>query len=256
MNMKFRNMVFKYGYQQEAGSDGGDGGSGSNPPPENKTFTQADVDKLVAEQVAGLKNKNSELIGEQKKLKDQLKEFDGMDVKAIRAMMQKFADQEEAKLITEGKIDEVLAKRAERMKADHDKTVSALQGEMETLKTRAAKFADRALSAAVREVGAELNIHKSAYDDAMLRAKSSFDIDDDGNAVAKDSVLGKDGKPLTLKEWFVGMKETAPHWFMTASGAGSTSGNASGGKTIARDAFEQLSPSERAQKMKDGFKIV
>lgn len=224
--MKFRNQFLKYHvYHNQAGFDGDDAGSaGKQDDEQGKTFTQEEVNKMIAEQVAGLKGKNSELIGEQKKLKESLAKFDGIDPDAVRTILNNFADQEEAKLIADGKIDEVLQKRTERMKANHDKELAKLQGDLEKQQTRLAKFADRALNAAVREVGADLSIHKSAYDDAMLRAKAMFDVDDDGNAVAKDGVFGKDGKPLTLKEWFTDMKETAPHWFPAPSGSGSQNG--------------------------------
>lgn len=259
--MKYRNQFLKYHVcQNQAGADGSDGGSGGNPPPNNgetpKTYTQADVDKLIAEQVAGLKNKNSELIGKEKELKTKLAEFDGIDPQTVKAMLKNFADQEEAKLIAEGKMDDVLAKRTERMKADHDKQTAKLQGDLDKVNARVAKFAERALSASVREVGAALNIHASAYDDALLRAKSLFDVDDDGNAIARDGVFGKDGKPLTLKEWFEGMKETAPHWFPAPSGGGSQGGGGGGNKTMSRAEFEQLSPEQRVATIKSGVSIT
>lgn len=260
--MKYRNQFLKYGFRNQAGADGADGGSGGNPPPNAgngetpKTYTQADVDKLIAEQIAGLKNKNSELIGKEKELKTKLAEFDGIDPQTVKAMLKNFADQEEAKLIAEGKVDEVINKRAERMKADHDKQTTKLQGDLDKANTRVAKFAERALNASVREVGATLNIHTSAYDDALLRAKSMFDVDDDGNAVAREGVLGKDGKPLTLKEWFEGMKETAPHWFPAPSGGGSQAGGGGGNKTMSRAEFEQLSPEQRVATIKSGVSIT
>ena len=57
----------------------------------------------------------------------------------------------------------------------------------------------------------------------MLAASRDFELDDEGNPVAKEGRFGKDGKPLTLKEWFADMKETRPHWF-PANGNGSGSG--------------------------------
>ncbi|WII92459.1 hypothetical protein QEO94_07345 [Kingella negevensis] len=226
--MKYRNQFLKYGFHQQAGADGGDGGSGGQGQAEPKTFTQAEVDKLLAKQVAGLKNKNSELIGSLKDVKTQLAQFDGINPDSVRQILKQFADDEEAKLIASGKIDEVLNKRTERMKADHDKTTAKLQGDLDAALARSAKFAKRALSGAVREVGAALNVHATAFEDALLRAKSQFEIDDEGNAIAKDGVYGKDGKPLTLQEWFESMKETAPHWFPVASGGGSSASGSSG----------------------------
>jgi len=220
--MTFYSSFLKFPLCQQAG-DGGEGGTSGGQGQPEKTFTQADLDKAIAEQVAGLKNKNNELISKEKALKAQLARFEGIDPDAVQAILKNFADQEEAKLITEGKIDEVLAKRAERMKADYDKTLSKLQSDLDNKDARLAKFAQRALSASVREVGAKLAIHPSAFDDALLRAQSAFDINDEGNAIAKDGVFGKDGKPLTLLEWFDSMKEIAPHWFPAPTGGGSQS---------------------------------
>ena len=57
----------------------------------------------------------------------------------------------------------------------------------------------------------------------MLAASRDFELDDEGNPIAKEGRFGKDGKPLTLKEWFAEMKETRPHWF-PANGNGSGAG--------------------------------
>ena len=246
--MNFRNQFLKYSFCQKADDDGANGGSGSQGQPE-QTYTKSDLDKAVAEQVAGLKNKNNELISKEKELKAQLARFEGIDPDAVQATLKNFADQEEAKLITEGKIDEVLAKRAERMKADYDKTLSKLQSDLDNKDARLAKFAQRALSASVREVGAKLAIHTSAFDDALLRAQSAFDINDEGNAIAKDGVFGKDGKPLTLQEWFEDMKELAPHWFAASSGGGSQ-GNFSGGSAAPKSLADCKTDEERVAYLK------
>ncbi|UOO87486.1 hypothetical protein [Neisseria arctica] len=219
--MKYQNMVMKHGYCNTAHEDGVGSGAGGTPP---ETFTAEEVEKLVSERlneaVAGLKAKNGEVIGDNKKLKEQLAQFDGIDPAAVKAILQRFSDDEEAKLIAEGKIDEVLNKRTERMKTAHEKQLAEMTAKVEAAEARAAKFTDRVLGDAIRAAGSEAGIHKTAFEDAIFRAKTVFDIDDDGNAVAKDGVFGKDGKPLTLKEWFGDMQESAPHWFPMPQGAG------------------------------------
>lgn len=219
--MKFMNMALKYGYRSAA-DEGGEAGSGAQGAA--KTYTQTELDEAVkqavAEQVAGLKAKNGEVIGDNKKLKEQLAQFDGIDPEVVKAVLKNFADNEEAKLIAEGKIDEVLSKRTERMKAAHDKEMAKLQEALEAANARAAKFTDRVLGDAVRAAGADAGIHKTAFEDAIARARDVFEVADDGEAVAKDGVFGKDGKPLSLKEWFEGMKDSAPHWFPAPQGGG------------------------------------
>ena len=230
--MAFYHSFLKFPLCQQAG-DGSEGGTSGGQGQPEKTFTQADLDKAIAEQVAGLKNKNSELIGKEKELKAQLARFEGIDPDSVRAILKNFADQEEAQLIAQGKIDDVLAKRTQRMKNDYDKTVSKLQGDLDEKNSRLTKFADRALSASVREVGANLSIHPSAFDDALLRAKSVFEIDDEGNAIAKD-----------------GVKETAPHWFPAPTGGGSQS-SSRGSTGAPKSLFDCQTDEERVAYLKN-----
>src|SRR5690606_36722198 len=82
---------------------------------------KADVEQAVA----GLKSKNHELLGIIKEARRQLKQFEGIDPGAVREILKRFADDEEANLIKAGKIDEVLTKRTERMEAEYDKQLKA-----------------------------------------------------------------------------------------------------------------------------------
>src|SRR5690242_14032953 len=101
---------------EEGGSEGGNGGGGGQAP-EITPELQAIIDARVGEAVSGLKTKNSELLGKLKTAGDQLKTFDGIDPEAVRGILSKFANDEEAGLIAAGKLDEVLDKRTTRMKA-------------------------------------------------------------------------------------------------------------------------------------------
>lgn len=201
----------------DAGQDGGGA---------SKTYTQAEVDDLVA----GLKAKNSELLGNQKKLKEEmatvnaaLKRFDGIDPDAVSAILKRFSDDEEAKLIADGKIDEVLNKRTERMQQAHQKEVSALRAQLD-------KFTGHVLADAIRAAGNEAGIHTAAFEDAIARAQGVFSIDENGELVAREGALDSKGKPLSPKAWFADMKEAAPHWFPAPQGGGSGHGGAVVGK--------------------------
>ena len=70
--------------------------------------------------------------------------------------------------------------------------------------------------------------------------------------------FGKDGKPLTLKEWFSDMKEKAPHWFpATANGGGAHQSQATpGAKTMTRIQYEALSPLDQRAAFQAKIKIV
>ena len=215
----------------------------------NAPDIQAKIDAAVNAAVTGLKAKNGELIATQKQLKESLARFDGIDPDAVRNILSKFANDEEAGLIAAGKIDEVLTKRTERMKAGFEKETQAERAAREAAEARSKKFSKRVLDNSIRAEAASAGLHQFAIEDALYRAATLFTLDDEGNPTAADGVFGKDGGPLTLKEWFSDMKDKAPHWFpSTASGSGAPGGThvASGKQSMKRTQFEGMAPNEQA----------
>lgn len=238
-------------YMQEAGGEGG-GGQGPAITPE----IQAIIDQQVSAAVDGLKNKNAELLGKVKSQGDALKAFDGIDPNAVRSILQRFSDDEEAKLIASGKIDEVLNKRTERMKSAFEKDTQAAVKAKEAAEQRAAKFTRRVLENSIRSEAISAGIHQHAVDDAIFRASVTFLLDEEGNPAAVEGAFGKDGKPLTLKEWFADMKEKAPHWWPASQGGGGAGhGGANGTNTMTQADFDALPPKERAKRMASGVTI-
>lgn len=61
---------------------------------EDKTYTQAELDAIVAEQLTGLKAKTDELLSETKRTKTQLKEFEGLNPAEFKKLKEA-ADQAE-----------------------------------------------------------------------------------------------------------------------------------------------------------------
>lgn len=241
-------------FMQEEGGDGGNGDGGQGP--EITPEVQKLIDDAVGAAVGGLKSKNTELLGKLKETGDKLKTFDGIDPEAVRGILAKFASDEEAQLIAKGDIDTVLTKRAERMKSGFEKDLQTAREAEQRANSRTEKFASRVLKGEVVSAASEAGVHKYAMEDAMLAAARDFELDDEGNPIAREGKYGKDGKPLTLKEWFADMKEARPHWFpATANGGGAGHGGASGGKTMTQAAFDALPPKQRAAVMAAGTVI-
>lgn len=241
-------------YLQE---ESGEGGEGEGQGPEITPEIQALIDANVSKAVTGLKAKNTELLGKFKETSDKLKTFDGIDPEAVRGILSKFADDEEAQLIAKGDIDTVLTKRVERMKSGFDKDLTAAREQAASAQSRTEKFASKVLSGEVIGAATAAGVHKYAMEDAMLAAARDFELDDEGNPIAREGKYGKDGKPLTLKEWFADMKDARPHWFpATGNGSGAGHGGASGAKTITQAAFDAKSPKERAALMASGVTVT
>lgn len=223
---------------------------------------QRRIDAAVENATKGLKDKNTELLGSQRALKDKLKDFDGLDAAKARKLISDAENDEDVKLFNEGKKDVVIQKYTERMRGEFQ---TQLESEREARKAAegvANAFRGQVLDNQIRSVATAL--HPGAVEDALLHSRQIFQLDAKGNAVALDSEgrpkMGKDGvSPLTPAEWMEGMKASKPHWFpMNTSGSGSSNAREGNGeaKTIKRAEFERKSPVEQATIARSGTRIV
>lgn len=220
------------------------------------------LDVTGIEDTSGLKSalqKEREAAKEARQRQKELEQrYEGIDPDKVKAMMAKFETDDEAKLIAAGKLDEVVAKRTEKLRVELQKQVDAARNETKAAIERSGKFSQRVLDNHIRAAATKAGLHAHAVEDALFRARNMFSLDDAGEAVQLDSegrpVLGKDGKtPFTPVEWLESMKETAPHWFPASGsggGAGGGSRDAGGVKTINREKFNQLNPVEKAKILK------
>lgn len=192
-----------------------------------------DVDGI--EDTTGLKNAlNAERLAakEAKRIAKEIEErYAGIDPAKVREMMAKLENDGEAALIAAGKIDEVIARRTEKFKAESQRQIEEAKNAAKAAEARASKFSQRVLDNHIRQAATKAGLHQHAVEDALFRARSMFSLSEDGDAIQLGAdgvpVLGKDGKtPFSPAEWLEGMKESAPHWFP----ASSSGGGAGGGK--------------------------
>ncbi|AQS50546.1 hypothetical protein PAEH1_01455 [Paenalcaligenes hominis] len=197
--------------------------------------------ELLEKETGGLKSKNSELLGKLKTAQGDLDtlhaQFEGLDIDAVKAIVAKAGQDEESRLIAEGKIDEVVSRRTERLRGDLEKQLQVERERADKAEAFANQFKDRVLSDSIREAATKAGALAEAADDIILRARSVFRLNEDGLPVALDKdgevIYGKDGKtPLTPLEWAESLQETAPHLWPRAQGAGQTGdrGGKSGSK--------------------------
>lgn len=263
--LKHRLMLL----QNQAGVDGGDGGSGGQGSAQinfEDPAIKAQLDQYVEQHVSGLKAKNNELLGKNKTLSDELTnfkgQFEGLDIGAVKGLLQKAGQDEETKLLAEGKIDEVFGKRTERLKAEHQKLFDAEKSRADKAEAYANKFKQSVVRGQIAQAFSAAQGLSEATDDITALALSQFSLDENGNAVAIDAngdvIIGKDGKtPLTPKEWVESIRESKPYFFPKPNGAGGQGGNNSGSKnTIKRSEFDAMNPTEKANYIRKGGNVI
>ncbi|MCQ9618388.1 hypothetical protein L1889_18280 [Paenalcaligenes niemegkensis] len=153
-------------------------------------------------------------------------QFEGLDIDALKALAAKASTDEETRLLAEGKLDEVVTKRTERLRTDLERQVADANGRAEKAETFANRFRDKVLSDSIRAAAAKAGALSEAAEDIILRAKGAFKLDENGEPVAYDGeevIYGKDGKtPLSPLEWAESLRESAPHLWPRPQGAGQT----------------------------------
>src|SRR5690606_24260501 len=221
-----------------------------------KEALAAKAREVVDKEVTGLKSKNSELLGLNKTIKTEFEQFkgqfEGLDVEAVKSLLQRASQDEETKLIAEGKIDEVVSRRTERLRGDYDKQLQAERERAEKAEAFAKRFKDKVLADSIREAALKDGALAEATDDIILRARNTFRLNEDGEPVEMDAegevIYGKDGKtPLTPLEWAESLREAAPHLWPRAQGAGPTGDKGAKGAKKRSD----MTPEEMAAFIKE-----
>ena len=194
-----------------------------------------------------------------------LKAYEGLDPEDTKAFIARFANDEEMKLIKEGKLDVVKEKWVEKLKGDYEKKLKVATDAIGLEAQKAGKYQAQVLDNAVRQAAAKVGVHPPAVEDALFRARAMFSLDESGNAVQVREgsvVMGKDGKtPYSPVEWLESMREAAPHWFpamAAGSGASQSKGSGSNGqaRTVKRATFDGWTPKEKAAYSKEGGAVI
>lgn len=162
-------------------------------------------------------------------MKKQLEAFAGIDPVKAKELMDKADEIEAAKANTDDKVKELVDKRVAKMKEEHDREMGVVRAKLAETEGQLSK---RTIDAELIGAGGEFGLRTTAHDDAVARGRSVFKLED-GQPVAYDpktgeKAYGKDGTPLTPREFMEGLTKTATHLFEPSEGGGS-GGSGSGG---------------------------
>lgn len=196
---------------------------------------QAAVQAKIDEATNGLASKNAELLG---KINDnkakfdemnaKLKQFDGVDMEQVSKMQKLFNESEEAKMIADGRLDEVIANKTSKVVNDANSRAEQLAKENEELSKGNASLKNQydqvVIANKVSIAAQQAGVLPEALEDVMTRAMRTFKVTDNGGIEARDPdgnlLVGKKGEPLSANEWATKLKEIAPHYFPSSTSGG------------------------------------
>lgn len=206
------------------GEGGGGGGS----------VTVEDLQKQLAavnDSLAKIESKKAELLNENKTLKESMKSWEGLDAAQVRNLIDKVNGDEELKLITEGKYEDVIKKRTEKVEAGYKAQLNTANSELEKVRgqyeSANSTIKKLLVDTSVTTEFVKLKGIESAVPDVVSRAQQVWNIEN-GEPVPR----GKDGEILqgkngvmTMPEWIESLRQNAPHLFPDSSGAGAGGNN-------------------------------
>jgi hypothetical protein len=201
---------------------------------ENPEVQQA-VQAKINEATQGLANKNAELLGKineskskMEEMQANMKKFEGIDMEEVTKMQKLFEESEEARMIKDGRLDEVIQRKTEAKIKDATTRAEQLAQEREQLfeqnNSLKAKYDNLVVSQRVSAAAAQAGIVPEAIEDVLSRASRTFKVGEDGNLEARDGsgklLVNKKGENLTPAEWVKNLKEVAPHYFPQSQSGG------------------------------------
>lgn len=205
------------------------------------------VGDRIEEAVTDLKAKNAELIGEKRKLAERLDSIKDLDIEKAKKALDFVEKDETAKLLSEGKFDEVLESKLYKVKEEYESQIKTLleekegfEGQVSNLKS---KIDNINIESQLRKIASKAGILPDAIEDVLIRGKALFSIGEDGSLEAKDDkgeFIKVDGKLLTPTSW---VSDLPRHYWPQSDGLGA-SGSSTGG-----DVDEKLAAAAKSGNM-------
>ena len=173
----------------------------------------------------------------EKALAELQEKFGDLDPEAARAAIEAAEKAGDKELLDEGKIEEVITQRTERMKADYEKQIEVKDARITELESSAETLTGELSSIkiydAVKDAALAKGARKEALTDISNRAKGVWGLVE-GKPTAmdgEDAMYGKSGEPLTIDEWVESLAAESAYLFEPNKGGGAQGGNFQGGSS-------------------------
>ena len=116
-------------------------------------------------------------------LKKALEKFEGIDPEKYAELTKIEGQIKEHKLLESGKVDQIVAERTDGLLKEHKKQIEEREGTINAMNQR---LSGLLIDSAVKSSAISIGALPTAGDDVVLRAKSIFQINKDGQPIALD----------------------------------------------------------------------
>ena len=204
-------------------------GAGSGAPDGEKSFSQADVDRIVSERVAHA-----------------TQPFTGIDPKEFTRLKTEDQARQQKEAEKKGEYEKIIAQQ----KADSDKEIGSLKSQL---------AAERIDGALVREAAAQSAINPAQVKELL---KGKVRTTEAGGLEILDTEgkpAFKAGKALSVTDLVDGFLKENPHFVAAGTGGSGAQGSGYGGSaasTMKRHAFDALPPAQKSEVVKKGTTII
>jgi hypothetical protein len=210
------------------------------------------------------RDNNIKLLKERDELKTQLGKFADIDPEKYQEALKKLQDLDDKQMMDDGKIEELLQTRTERLRSDYESKLKSYDKKFtdqdSQIKTLSDELSKERIDGRLREAAGTVGVRKTAIPDLINRGRQVWRLVE-GEPVAmrgEEILYGKDpAKPIGMPEWIESLATDAPHLFETSSGGGATNttnGHQRGARVIAR--YDPVSIGKHAEEIASGKAIV
>lgn len=241
-------VVFKaYGDENEEAQGPGAQTEVDLSNPAIQALLKAERDRH-AQEMTGLKNKNSEILGELKSDRDKRKAFESQ-----------IQDKEDLEAYKAGKLDitDFSDKRVNAATESYKQVIGEKDSSIQELEKKLQESDMRIKRMHVSQnigqlVLANEFVHKEAVEDIAEFALREGEVDANGNLVFRDEYgnvkLGRDGKPLQGKEWLDGLLSRKKYLAKELPGSGGKQGTGGSSKSVTqKEWLQMIMSSDKAQ---------
>lgn len=192
-----------------------------------KTTLQTEIDKATL----GLKTSHSKLLDEKKKLQERFKDITDPE-EALKAL-QLINENEEMRMLRDGKFEDVIQRRLSNVTTQHEETVKELNTKLEMHEINSTKYksmySDLVIDNNLRRAAVAAGILPAAMEDVLNKGRSLFSVAEDERSVESRDDKGKlrktdEDKVLTPENWVESLKRTSPHYWPSSKSANFTPG--------------------------------